>query len=75
MPFLETKNKYQSVHFNDAVGMKQVGGGGDHALAKFRISMIHRFMTLHPVAELLPCFRARHKHGRYLVSSLFLPTG
>ena len=33
---------------------------GPHNLAKFRISMI-RFMTSHPVAELLLCFRARHK--------------
>ena len=37
---------------------------GGHDLAKFRISMIHRFMTSHPVAELLLCFRARHKDGR-----------
>ena len=35
-----------------------------HDLAKFRISMIHRFMTSHPVAELLLCFRAKHKDGR-----------
>ena len=34
MPFLETKNKYQSVHFNDVVGMKQVGGGGGPRLSK-----------------------------------------
>ena len=26
--------------------------------------LIHRFMTSHPVAELLLCFRARHKDGR-----------
>ena len=38
-------------------------GGGGHDLAKYRISMIHRFMTSHPVAELLLCFRARHKDG------------
>ena len=38
--------------------------GGGHDLAKFRVPMIHRFMTSHPVAELLPCFRANHKDGR-----------
>ena len=37
--------------------------GGGHNLVKFRISMIHRFRTSHPVAELLLCFRARHKDG------------
>ena len=40
------------------------GGGGSHDLAKFRISMIHRFMTSHPVAELLLCFGEKHKDGR-----------
>lgn len=24
MPFLETKNKYHSVHFNDVIGMKEM---------------------------------------------------
>ena len=38
-------------------------GGGDD-LAKFRVPMIHRFMTSHPVAELLLCFRSEHKDGR-----------
>ena len=38
--------------------------GGAHDLAKFRVPMIHRFMTSHPVAELLHCFRAKHKDGR-----------
>ena len=38
--------------------------GGAHDLAKFRVPMIHRFMTSHPVAELLLCFRAKHKDGR-----------
>ena len=37
--------------------------GGPHDLAKFRVPMIHRFMTSHPVAELLLCFRAGHKDG------------
>ena len=50
--------------------------GWGHDLAKFRISMIHRFMTSHPVAELLLCFRARLKDGRpmlfgFLVSLTF----
>ena len=40
------------------------GGGGGHDLAKFRVPMIHRFMTSHPVAELLLCFRSEHKDGR-----------
>ena len=47
-----------------AVELPSPGGGGGHDLAKFRISMIHRFMTSHPVTELLLCFRARHKDGR-----------
>ena len=44
-----------------------VPGGGAHDLAKFRVPMIHRFMTSHPVAELLLCFRAKHKDGRPMV--------
>ena len=42
------------------------GGGAwvSHDLAKFRISMIHRFMTSHPVAELLLCFGATFKDRR-----------
>ena len=39
-------------------------GAGGHDLAKFRVPMIHRFMTSHPVAQLLLCFRAKHKDGR-----------
>ena len=46
---------------NNFFGIKQ---GGAHDLAKFRVPMIHRFMTSHPVAELLLCFRAKHKDGR-----------
>ena len=38
--------------------------GGGHDLAKVRVPMIHRFMTSHPVAELLLCFRAKHEDGR-----------
>ena len=45
----------------DALGFQQ---GGAHDLAKFRVPMIHRFMTSHPVAKLLLCFRAKHKDGR-----------
>ena len=40
--------------------------GGAHDLAKFRVPMIHRFMTSHPVAELLLCFRAKHENGRLM---------
>ena len=39
-------------------------GGGGHDLAKFRVPMIRRFMTSHPVAKLLLCFCAKHKDGR-----------
>ena len=42
------------------------GGGNDFSSAwyLFRIPMIHRFMTSHPVAKLLLCFSAKHKDGR-----------
>ena len=42
------------------------GGGHDSSSARFlfRVPMIHRFMTSHPVAGLLLCFRAKHQHGR-----------
>ena len=42
------------------------GGAHDSNSARylFRVPMIHRFMTSHPVAELLLCFRAKHKDGR-----------
>ena len=52
----------------DSVAFALSRGGGGHdsnsAWYLFRISMIHRFMTSHPVAEFLLCFRARHKGGR-----------
>ena len=48
------------------------GGGGAHDLAKFRVPMIHRFMTSHPVSELLLCFRARHKDGRPALFGFFV---
>ena len=38
--------------------------GGAHDLAKFRVPMIHRFMTSHPVEELLLCFRPKQQDGR-----------
>ena len=47
----------------DNAGLIQAQGGA-HDLAKFRVPMIHLFMTSHPVAELLLCFRAKHKNGR-----------
>ena len=42
------------------------GGGDDFSSAwyLFRIPMIHRFMTSHPVAKLLLCFSAKHQDGR-----------
>ena len=42
------------------------GGAHDSNSARylFRVAMIHRFMTSHPVAELLLCFRAKHQDGR-----------
>ena len=48
------------------------GGGGGHDLAKFRVPMIHRFMTSHPVAKLLLCFRAKHKDGRPVLFGFFV---
>ena len=44
----------------------QQGGAHDSNSARylFRVPMIHRFMTSHPVAELLLCFRAKHQDGR-----------
>ena len=48
-----------------------LGGGLGGGARLFIISMIHRlihrFMTSHPVAELLLCFRARHKDGRLIL--------
>ena len=42
------------------------GGAHDSNSARylFRVPMIHRFMTSHPVADLLLCFRAKHQDGR-----------
>ena len=38
----------------------------------FRIPMIHRFMTSHPVAKLLLCFGAKHQDGRPMLFGFFL---
>ena len=46
--------------------------GGAHDLAKFRIPMIHRFMTSHPVAKLLLCFRAKYQDGRPMLFGFFV---
>ena len=48
-------------HFD---GGDHFGGGTGPRLSEICIHMIHRFMTSHPVPELLLCFRARHKDGR-----------
>ena len=47
-------------------------GGGTHDLAKFRVPMIHRFMTSHPVTELLFCFGAKHYDGRPMLFGFFV---
>ena len=51
-----------------------MGGGHDSNSAwyLFRITMIHRFMTSHPVAELLLCFRAKHQDGRPMLFGFFV---
>ena len=36
-----------------------------------RIPMNHRFMTSHPVAELLLCFGAKHQDGRPMLFGFF----
>ena len=50
--------------------------GGEHdsnsAWYLFRIPMIHRFMTSHPVAKLLLCFGAKHKDGRPMLFGFFV---
>ena len=37
-----------------------------------RIPMIHRFMTSHPVAELLLCSGAKHQDGRLMLFGFFV---
>ena len=48
------------------------GGGGGHDLAKFRITIIHRFMTSHPVVKFLLCFCAKHQDGRPMLFGFFV---
>ena len=50
------------------------GGGYDSNSAwyLFRISMIHRFMTSHPGAKLLPCFGAKHQDGHPMLFGFFV---
>ena len=36
------------------------------------VSVIHRFMTSHPVAKLLLCFHAKHKDGRPVLFGFFV---
>ena len=56
--------------------LNREGGGGEHdsnsAWYLFRIPMIHRFMTSHPVAKLLLCFGAKHQDGRPMLFGFFL---
>ena len=50
------------------------GGAHDSNSARylFRVPMIHRFMTSHPVAKLLLCFRAKHQDGRPMPFGFFV---
>ena len=50
------------------------GGAHDSNSAKylFRVPMIHRFMTSHPVAKLLLCFGAKHQDGRPMLFGFFV---
>ena len=54
--------------------MQNQGGAHDSNSAKylFRVPMIHRFMTSHPVAKLLLCFGAKHKDGRPMLFGFFV---
>ena len=47
-------------------------GGGGARLRKIRVTMIHRFMTSHPVAEFLLCFYAKHQDGRPMLFGFFV---
>ena len=52
------------------------GGGGGHdsnsAWYLFRIPMMHRFKTSHPVAKLLLCSGAKHQDGRSMLFGFFV---
>ena len=54
----------------------QGGGVGGHdsnsAWYLFRITVIHRFMTSHPVAMLLLCSRAKHQDRRPMLFGFFV---
>ena len=54
------------IQFTEGDGISSPRGAHDSNNARylFRVPMIHRFMTSHPVAELLLCFRAKHQDGR-----------
>ena len=54
--------------------LNREGGGHDSNSAwyLFRIPMIHRFMTSHPVAKLLLCFGAKHQDGRPMLFGFFV---
>ena len=79
----DSERYLESGPLNAAKGAKQSGPsgtnmislpqGGAHDLAKFRVPMIHRFMTSHPVAELLLCFRAKHQDGRPMLFGFHSP--
>ena len=60
--------KFPHIHCN------QGGGGHDSNSAwyLFRVPMIHRFMTSHPVAKLLLCFGAKHQDGRPMLFGFFV---
>ena len=57
---------FRSARFSFSSLWRAQGGAHDSNSARylFRVPMIHRFMTSHPVAELLLCFRAKHQDGR-----------
>ena len=53
------------VKISPVIGCNQGGAHDSNSVRYlFRVPMIHRFMTSHPVAELLLCFRAKHQDGR-----------
>ena len=58
--------KKESFYWRTKTLAHNQGGGQDSNSARylFRVPIIHRCMTSHPVAELLLCFRAKHQDGR-----------
>ena len=65
---VEMKILFQELCLDKIDWDSNLPGGGAHdsnsARYLFRVPMIHRFMTSHPVAELLLCFHAKHQDGR-----------